>query len=112
VKAAMEGLLEPGIKETSLGKAQVKQIFKVSKVGAIFGCIVTEGKMQRGAKARIIRDNVIVHESSIFTLRRFKDDVREVDKGYECGIVIENYNDIKVGDIIEAYKQEKVARKL
>jgi translation initiation factor IF-2 len=112
VKAAMEGLLEPGIKEISIGKAQVKQIFKVSKVGTIFGSIVLEGKMLRGAKARIIRDNVIVHESSIFSLRRFKEDAREVEKGYECGIVIENYTDIKIGDIIEAYRQEKVARKL
>jgi translation initiation factor IF-2 len=112
VKAAMEGLLEPHIKETMIGKAQVKQVFKVSKVGTISGSTVTDGKIHRGARVRLVRDNVIVYEGTIGSLRRFKDDVRDVEKGYECGIGLENYSDVKPGDVMEVFTQEKVARKL
>ncbi|MEI8218846.1 MAG: EF-Tu/IF-2/RF-3 family GTPase, partial [Elusimicrobiota bacterium] len=112
VKAAMEGLLDPSTKETVVGKAQVKQAFKVSKVGTISGCMVIDGKILRGGKARLLRDNVIVFEGNISSLRRFKDDAREVEKGFECGIGLENFSDIKTGDIIEVFIQEKIARKL
>ncbi len=112
VKAAMEGMLEPSIKETCSGKAQIKQVFKITKAGMVSGCMVTEGKIIRSSKARIVRDNVIVYEGGIASIRRFKDDVKEVEKGFECGITLENYSDMKPGDIIEAFVQEKVARKL
>lgn len=112
VKAAMEGMLEPTIKETSSGKAQVKQVFKVSKAGTIAGCMVTEGKILRNCKVRLVRDNVIVYEGSIASLHRFKDDVKDVEKGFECGIGLENFADIKPGDVMEAFTQEKIARKL
>ncbi|MDR2772276.1 MAG: translation initiation factor IF-2 [Elusimicrobiota bacterium] len=112
VKAAMEGLLDPDIKEKILGKALVKQVFKLSSAGAISGCSITEGKIQRSSKARLLRDNVIVFEGTISSLKRFKEDVKEVDKGFECGIGLENFADIKSGDIIECFALEKVARKL
>ncbi|MFC1501633.1 translation initiation factor IF-2 [Elusimicrobiota bacterium] len=112
ITAAMEGMLEPHLKDKVIGKAQVKQVFKVSKAGAISGGNVLEGKMQRGAKIRLIRDNVIVHEGNISSLRRFKDDVKEVEKGYECGIVLEKYSDVKPGDIVECLIEEKITRKL
>ena len=112
VTKAMEGLLTPQIKEKSVGKAQVKQVFKVSKVGIVSGSMIIEGKIVRGAKVRLVRDNVIVYEGHIITLRRFKDDVKEVEKGYECGIGLENYSDVKSGDIMEAFTEEKIARKL
>jgi translation initiation factor IF-2 len=112
VKAAMEGLLSPQIKEITVGKAQVKQVFKVSKVGTVSGSMVTDGKIIRGAHVRLVRDNVIVYEGTICSLHRFKDDVREVEKGFECGIGLENYADVKPGDIMEVFTQEKVARKL
>jgi translation initiation factor IF-2 len=112
IKAAMEGLLEPTMKENILGKAVVKQVFKLSSFGVISGCSVTDGKIQRGAKVRLLRDNVIVFEGNISSLKRFKDDVKEVEKGYECGIGIENFSDVKIGDIIENFTMEKVARKL
>ncbi len=112
VKAAMEGLLDPDMKEKILGKAVVKQVFKLSSHGTISGCSVIDGKIQRGAKVRLLRDNVIVFEGNISSLKRFKDDVREVEKGYECGIGLENFSDIKQGDIIENFTTEKIARKL
>lgn len=112
VKAAMEGLLDPDMKEKVLGKAVVKQVFKLSSHGTISGSSVIEGKVQRGAKVRLLRDNVIVFEGNISSLKRFKDDVREVEKGYECGIGLENFSDIKSGDIIESFTTEKIARKL
>ncbi|MCL2335308.1 MAG: translation initiation factor IF-2, partial [Endomicrobia bacterium] len=112
VKAAMEGLLDPDLKEKILGKAVVKQVFKLSSSGTISGCSVIDGKIQRGAKVRLLRDNVIVFEGNISSLKRFKDDAREVEKGYECGIGLENFSDIKPGDIIENFTTEKVARKL
>ncbi len=112
VRAAMEGLLEPEVKETPLGKASVRQVFKITKAGIIAGCSVTEGKIQRGAKVRLVRDNAIVYEGTVSTLKRFKDDVKEVDKGFECGIGLDNFSDIKSGDIMEVFSQEKIARKL
>jgi translation initiation factor IF-2 len=112
IKAAMEGLLDPDMKEEILGKAVVKQVFKLSTYGTISGCSVIDGKMQRGAKVRLLRDNIIVFEGNISSLKRFKEDVKEVEKGYECGIGLENYSDIKVGDIVENFTTEKIARKL
>ncbi|MDR3275439.1 MAG: translation initiation factor IF-2 [Endomicrobium sp.] len=112
IKAAMEGLLEPAMKEKIVGKAVVKQIFKLSSYGTISGCSVIDGKIQRGARVRLLRDNVIIFEGNISSLKRFKDDVKEVEKGYECGIGLENFSDIKSGDIIENFTTEKVARKL
>ncbi|MCL2390638.1 MAG: translation initiation factor IF-2, partial [Endomicrobia bacterium] len=112
VRAAMEGKLSPDMKEKILGKAVVKQVFKLSSFGTIAGCSVIDGKIQRGAKVRLLRDNVIVFEGNIASLKRMKEDVREVDKGYECGVGLENFSDIKTGDIIENFTTEKVARKL
>ncbi|HJT19624.1 MAG TPA: translation initiation factor IF-2 [Nitrospira sp.] len=113
IKAAMEGLLEPTLKERVLGRAEVRQVFTVSKAGTIGGSYVTEGTISRAsAGVRVIRDNVVVYEGRLGSLRRFKDDVREVQQGYECGIGIENFNDLKTGDIIEAYAVDKIAAKL
>ncbi|WP_206809792.1 translation initiation factor IF-2 [Paradesulfitobacterium ferrireducens] len=112
VKAAMTGLLEPEFKEVTLGRAEVRQVFKVPKIGAVAGSFVTSGKIVRSAKVRAIRDGVVIFEGNIDSLRRFKDDVREVAEGYECGIGLEHFNDIKEGDIIEAYTMEEVERHL
>jgi translation initiation factor IF-2 len=111
IKKGMEGLLEPTFKEVRLGAAVVREVFKVPKVGAIAGCMVTEGRIIRSgdAQARLLRDNVVVHEGKIGSLRRFKDDVSEVKSGFECGIGLEKYNDIKVGDVIEVFTMERVA---
>jgi translation initiation factor IF-2 len=112
VRAAMEGLLEPETTEVRIGLAEVRQVFKVSKGGTIAGSIVTEGKMVRGGKARLIRDSVVVHEGTIDSLKRFKDDAREVEKGFECGIGLGSFQDIKPKDVVEVYAQESKARKL
>jgi translation initiation factor IF-2 len=113
IKAAMEGLLEPTLKERILGRAEVRQTFHVSKVGTIAGCYVVEGVISRQCDGvRVIRDNALVYTGKFHSLKRFKDDVREVQTGYECGIGIENFNDIKVGDVIEVYVIDKVAGKL
>jgi len=112
IKKALEGLLEPEISETISGTAEVKDVFKIPKVGQIAGCLVKGGNIKRGDKVRVIRDGVVAYKGTIFSLRRFKDDVREVANGLECGIKIEDYNDIKVGDVIEAYQVTELARKL
>ena len=113
IKAAMEGLLEPTLKEKVLGHAEVRQTFHVSKVGTIAGCSVLDGVMTRqNDGVRVLRDNVVIYTGKLHSLKRFKDDVREVQSGYECGLGIENFNDIKVGDIIEAFVVEKIATKL
>jgi translation initiation factor IF-2 len=112
VKAALEGLLKPVEKEVVLGEAEVKQLFKISGVGVIAGCYVRQGVIQRTAKARLVRGGAVVYEGQLASLRRFKDDVKEVKDGLECGIGIENFNDLKVGDVIEAYRVEQVARSL
>jgi translation initiation factor IF-2 len=112
MKDILSGMLEPAIKETSLGQARVKQIFAVSKVGKVAGCEVIEGTVRRGAKARLLRDDVVVHEGVLGKLKHFKDDAREVRSGSECGIALENYQDYHEGDIIEAYEVEEIARTL
>jgi translation initiation factor IF-2 len=113
IKAAMEGLLEPTLKERVLGRAEVRQVFTVSKAGTIAGSYVIDGTITRGsAGVRVIRDNVVVYQGKLGSLRRFKDDVREVQQGYECGIGVENFSDIKAGDVIEAYAIDKIAAKL
>ncbi|HSF70529.1 MAG TPA: translation initiation factor IF-2 [Nitrospira sp.] len=113
IKAAMEGLLEPTLKERSLGRAEVRQIFSIPKVGVVAGAYVVDGTISRAsAGVRVIRDNVVVYQGKIASLRRFKDDVREVQQGYECGLSIENFHDVKPGDIIEAYVIDKIAAKL
>jgi translation initiation factor IF-2 len=112
VKAALEGLLKPVRKEVILGEAEVRQLFKISGLGVIAGCFVKSGVIQRTAKARVIRDGVEVNAGALASLRRFKDDVKEVKDGLECGISIENFNDLKVGDVIEVYRVDTVARTL
>ncbi|MDR0822379.1 MAG: translation initiation factor IF-2, partial [Endomicrobium sp.] len=112
VRAAMEGLLDPDMKEKIIGKAIVKQVFKLSSAGSILGCLVSEGSIQRRGRARLLRDNIIIFEGNISSLKRFKEDAKEVEKGYECGIGLENFNDVKEGDIIETFITEKIARKL
>ena len=112
VKAAMEGLLEPDYVEEVLGRVVVRATFKVPNVGVVAGSYVTDGKITRNARVRLLRDNVVIHEGAISSLKRFKDDVREVTQGYECGIGIERFNDIKEGDEIEAYILKAVKRTL
>ncbi|MDD2365502.1 MAG: translation initiation factor IF-2 [Desulfuromonadaceae bacterium] len=112
VKKAMEGLLDPTFKEKFLGRVEIRDVFTVPKFGNVAGSYVTDGKMVRNAQVRLLRDNIVVYEGKMSSLRRFKDDVKEVASGYECGIGLENYNDIKVGDIIEAFEMEKIAGKL
>lgn len=110
VEAAMKGMLDPEFEEKIIGTAEVRETFKISNVGTIAGSFVLTGKMERNAGVRVIRDNVVIHDGHLATLKRFKDDAKEVSKGFECGIQIENYNDIKVGDIIEAYIMEEIKR--
>jgi translation initiation factor IF-2 len=112
VKAVMSGLLAPTLRETFLGNAQILEIFNISKVGKVAGCRVTEGTVQRGAKVRLIRDDVVVHEGTLSSLKRFKDEVREVQAGQECGMAFESYQDMRVGDIIECFRVETVKRTL
>ena len=108
VEAAMKGMLDPKFEEKVIGNVEVRQTFRISNVGTIAGAFVISGKVERNAGVRVIRDNVVIHDGKIATLKRFKDDVKEVNKGFECGIQIENYNDIKEGDIIEVYIMEKI----
>ena len=108
----MEGMLDPEEVEDTLGSAEVRQIFRASRVGTIAGSHVLDGRITRGAKVRLIRDGAVVHDGEIGSLRRFKDDAREVTNGMECGVGLSNYNDIKVGDTIEAFVTEKVAAEL
>ncbi|MDX5421537.1 MAG: translation initiation factor IF-2 [Hymenobacteraceae bacterium] len=112
VKDAMEGMLAPTLKEEITGNAEVREVFRISKVGTIAGCMVTDGSIQRNAKVRLVRDGIVVLDGEILALKRFKDDVAEVKQGYECGISLKNYNDIQVGDIIEAYVEKEVKRTL
>ena len=110
IEAAMQGMLGSRIRRKVIGQAEVRQTFKVTKVGTIAGCYVTDGKITRDSGVRIIRDGVVIFEGQLDTLKRFKDDVKEVAQNYECGITIERYNDLKEGDIIEAYIMEEVKR--
>jgi translation initiation factor IF-2 len=108
IQALMIGLLEPTYKETFLGNAQIREVFRITKVGNVAGCMVTEGMVKRGAKVRLLRDNVVIHEGTLKTLKRHKDEVREVQHGFECGMAFDNYDDIKVGDVIECFDVEEV----
>ena len=112
VKQLLSGLLSPDVKEKFIGYAEIRKVFDVSKFGKIAGCFVTEGLVKRGAKVRLLRDNVVIHEGTLKTLRRFKDEVREVQKGFECGMAFENYDNIKEGDMIEAFEMESTERSL
>ena len=112
MKQAMAGVLEPVTKETYMGTAEVRDTFRVPKVGTIAGCYVTEGQISRNAQVRLLRDAVVVYEGKVSSLKRFKDDASEVRSGFECGIGLQGYNDLKVGDAIEAFVTEKVAAEL
>jgi translation initiation factor IF-2 len=113
VKKALEGLLEPTLREKTLGRAEVRQVFPISRIGTVAGCYVVDGSISRSSDGiRVIRDNIVVYDGKIASLKRFKEDVREVQVGYECGILIENFNDLKVGDILESYIIEKIATRL
>jgi len=107
-KQAMLGKLKPEYRETPLGAAEVRDTFRVTKVGSVAGCYITDGKVSRDAGVRLVRDSVIIFEGKVGSLRRFKEDVPEVQQGFECGISIANFNDVKVGDIIEAFKMEEL----
>jgi translation initiation factor IF-2 len=112
IKAAMEGMLSPDIEEKITGSAEIRETFSITKVGTIAGCYVTDGIIKRNSKIRVIRDGIVVHDGTLGSLKRFKDDVKEVKSSYECGLNIDKYNDIQVGDIVEAYEEVEVARKL
>ena len=110
VKAALSGMLSPTLKENFLGYAQIREVFNISKAGKVAGCMVTEGIIKRGCKVRLLRDNVVIHEGTLKTLKRFKDEVKEVKSGLECGMAFENYDDIRQNDQIECFEVEEVAR--
>ena len=112
VKAAMEGMLAPSFVEKITSNVEIREVFKITKVGTIAGCMVLDGKITRNSKIRIIRDGVVIYSGDLASLKRFKDDVKEVVKGYECGLNIQNFNNIEVGDIVESYEQVEVKRKL
>ena len=112
MKSALEGMLSPDQNEEFLGYAEIREVFNITKVGKVAGCMVTEGKVKRGAGVRLLRDDVVIHQGKLKTLRRFKDEVREVQQGYECGMAFESYQDIQVGDRIECYEVVEVARHL
>ncbi|MBV9862011.1 MAG: translation initiation factor IF-2 [Alphaproteobacteria bacterium] len=112
VRNALSGLLAPTLRERFLGNAAIREVFNITRVGKVGGCMVTEGTVRRGAKVRLLRDNVVIHEGTLRTLKRFKDEVREVREGYECGMAFENYQDIQTGDVIECFEVEEVARAL
>ncbi len=112
LKAAMEGMLSPDIEEKVLGTAEIREVFDITKVGTIAGCFVMDGIIKRSSKIRVIRDGIVIHSGTLGSLKRFKDDVREVKNNYECGLNIDKYNDIKIGDLVEAYEEVEVARKL
>jgi translation initiation factor IF-2 len=112
MKAALSGMLSPTLRERFLGNAAIREVFNITRVGKVAGCMVTDGVVRRGAKVRLLRDNVVIHEGSLKTLKRFKDEVREVRDGYECGMAFENYENVAVGDVIECFEVEEVARAL
>jgi translation initiation factor IF-2 len=112
IRKAMEGLLDPTYTEKTLGRAEVRQVFHISRVGTIAGCYITEGLMRRNASARVIRDSVVVYEGRVASLRRVKEDVEEVAMGFECGIGLQRYQDLKEGDIIESFVLEEAAPRL
>jgi translation initiation factor IF-2 len=112
VKAAMSGLLEPTIRETTLGNAKILEVFHISKVGKVAGCRVIDGVVRRGQKVRLLRDNIVIHEGSLSTLKHFQNEVKEVKVGQECGMSFENYEDLKDGDTIECFSVETIERQL
>ena len=112
VRAALEGMLKPEEREVVLGEAEVRDLFKVPRIGTIAGCSVRSGIINRQGRVRVVRDGVEIYDGTIGSLRRFKDDVKEVREGFECGIGVENFNDLKVGDVLECYRTEEVARTL
>ena len=112
VKSAMEGMLSPEIKEEITATVEVRETFKITKVGTVAGCMVKEGKIKRTNKIRLIRDGIVIYSGDLGSLKRFKEDVKEVATGYECGLNIANYNDIKIGDLIEAYEEVEVKKTL
>jgi translation initiation factor IF-2 len=112
MKASLSGMLKPALRENTLGQARIKEVFSITKVGKIAGCEVVEGVARRGARLRLLRDDVVIHEGAIDTLKHFKDDVREVRAGSECGIAIENFQDVQVGDMIEIFEVQEIARTL
>ncbi|MBO5132497.1 MAG: translation initiation factor IF-2 [Paludibacteraceae bacterium] len=112
IKSAMEGMLSPELKEEIVGSAEVQEVFKITKVGTVAGCLVRDGKIKRNNKIRLIRDGIVVYSGELASLKRFKDDVKDVATGYECGLNINNYNDIRVGDVIESYEEVEVKRSL
>ena len=105
-------MLDPDLQENFIGYAEIKQVFSISKIGKIAGCLVTEGIVKKGCNFRLLRDNTVIHQGMLKTLRRFKDEASEVKSGTECGIGIENYNDVKVGDKIEVFERTETARKI
>jgi len=112
IKAALSGMLTPETREKFLGNAEILEVFTISKIGKVAGCRVTEGVMRRGAKVRLIRDNVVIHEGDLSTLKRFKDEVKEVQGGQECGMAFTNYQDMQKGDVIECFEVETIQRAL
>jgi len=112
IRAAMEGLLKPELKEETLGTVEIREVFKVPKVGTVAGCYVVSGKIRRNAQVHVIRDGIEIYTGKIASLKRFKEDVREVEAGYECGVSIENYQDIRVGDQLEVFEIKEYAKKL
>ncbi len=112
VKEAMEGMLSPEIKEEVTGTAEVRETFKISKIGTVAGCMVTSGKIYNNSKVRVIREGIVIYDGELASLKRYKDDVKEVSKGYECGLMVKNYNNLEIGDVIEAYQNYEVKRKL
>ena len=112
VKNLLSGLLKPNISEKITGNVEIREVFNISKIGNIAGCMVKEGLVSRNSKIRLLRDNVVVHTGALASLKRFKDEVKEVKNGFECGLMIENYSDIKIGDVIETYEEVKTERKL
>ncbi len=112
IKKALTGIMAPTLRETFLGYAEIREVFRITKVGSVAGCMVTDGIVKRGAKVRLLRDDVVIHEGALSTLKRFKDDVKEVRDGYECGMSFESYDDLKVGDVIECFEIEEVAAEL
>jgi translation initiation factor IF-2 len=112
VKAALGGLLSPEQKENTLGLVEIREIFKASKIGTIAGCYVLDGLIRKNSKIRLLRDNVVIYDGELDSLKRFKDDIKEVKSNFECGLSIKNYNDMKAGDQIEVYELVEVARKL
>jgi len=112
IRAAMEGMLSPEIKEEITGTVEVLEVFNITKVGNIAGCIVRDGKVSRNSKIRVIRDGIVIYTGNLGSLKRFKEDVKEVKNGYECGLNIEKFNDIKVGDHVESFHEIEVAKQL